>query len=206
MTITFPLDMPTDHIAEIEVIETAAVASGTSPFTFSQEVQVHQGQLMSFMVSLTPMEREDAEEWIAFFRKLNGMEGTFLLPPYHASIPRGVATGAPVVDGADQTGRELVTRGWSNGVSGILKAGDYISLGSGSATRLYSVLNDVDSDGSGDATLDIWPRLRESPADGAAISVTNPKGIFRMTSNTSRHGISNALIYTGMSFTCREAF
>lgn len=205
MTITFPLDMPTDNIASIEVMETAAVASGTSPFTFQQEVQAHQGQLMSFRVTLIPMYRAAAEEWIAFFRQLNGMEGTFLLYPYHAAIARGVATGSPAVDGDDQTGRVLATTGWSSSTSNILRKGDYISIGSGAATRLHAVMTDVDSDGSGDASLDIWPRLRETPDDEAAISVTNPKGIFRLTSNSAQHSISNALIYTGMSFTCREA-
>lgn len=206
MAIIHPISMPTTNIASIEIAESAAVASATSPFTYQQEVQVHQGQLMAFTIGLTPMRRDDAEEWISFFRQLNIMEGTFLLYPYHAATARGVATGAPVINGADQAGRELATTGWTPSTTNILRKGDYLSVGSGANTRLYAAVLDVDSDGNGDATLDIWPRLRESPADAAAITVANPKGVFRMVSNSANHGIDNALIYTGMTFTAREAF
>ncbi len=206
MSITYPLAMPTVGIESMSFAETAAVAAATSPFTFSQEVQVHQGQLLAVTITLAPMRRGDAEEWLAFFRQLNGMEGTFLLPAYHAGTARGIATGAPVVDGAAQLGRSLVTAGWTSGTSGILKAGDYFQLGSGATARLHVVMKDAASDNDGAATLDIWPRLRESPADASAIVVTNPKGLFRLASNVSNHNVNNALLYTGMTFTAREAF
>jgi hypothetical protein len=41
----------------------------------------------------------------------------------------------------------------------------------------------VNSDSSGDATLAIWPSLRETPADGTALQLANPQGLFRLSSN-----------------------
>jgi hypothetical protein len=39
------------------------------------------------------------------------------------------------------------------------------------------------SDGSGNATIDIFPRLRESPANNTALDLTSPKGLFRLSEN-----------------------
>lgn len=82
--------------------------------------------------------------------------------------------------------------------------GDYFSLGSGTAARLYKIVNDVNSDGSGNATLDFWPRLRMAPGDGDLLTVRDASGVFRLSSNTMPHNIDTALFYTGMDFVCRE--
>ena len=121
------------------------------------------------------MKREDAEQLIAFMLKLNGTYGTFTLGDPLNTSPRGVGTGTPLVNGGSQTGNSLVTDGWTSGQTGILKAGDWIQLGSGSTSRLYKILSDANSNGSGQATFDIWPNLRSSPADNAAITVSSPK-------------------------------
>lgn len=49
--------------------------------------------------------------------------------------------------------------------------------------RIYKVLNDVDSDSSGDAIIDIWPRLRESPEDSAALFLSDCKAVFKLADN-----------------------
>ena len=51
----------------------------------------------------------------------------------------------------------LITDGWTPSQTGILLTGDYIQLGTGLASRLHKVLADVNSDGGGNATFDIWP-------------------------------------------------
>lgn len=60
---------------------------------------------------------------------------------------------------------------------------DYIQLGTGANSRIYRVLNNINTDASGNATLDIWPRLRRSPTDGDAVIVSNTKGVFRLATN-----------------------
>ena len=117
---------------------------------------------------------------------------------------KGSRPARPSSRGASQTGASLITDGWTVSRTGILKAGDWIQLGSGSTARLYKVLKDANSDGSGDSTLDIWPNLRSSPADDAAITIASASGVFRLLTNDLSYQISSATHY-GITFACREA-
>ena len=150
------------------------------------------------------MLRADAEEWISFFLTLNGKQGTFLFGDPNGETARGVATGTPLVNGASQTGDLLITDGWTASQTGIMKVGDYFSLGSGSSTRLHKVIeSDVNSDGSGNATLRIWPDLRSSPNNDATLDVTAPKGTFRMLSNEMPFSLRAPNVYS-VAFAARE--
>lgn len=151
----------------------------SSPFTGEQQVQAHQGQWWEAELNLPPMKRAAAAAWIGLFMGLNFREGTVLLG-LRPSTPLGVATGTPLMNGASQTGRTIATDGWTNSVTGIVKAGDFFSLGSAGSTRLHQVVQDANSNGSGQANLEIWPRLRSSPADNAPLTFVNPKGIWRL--------------------------
>ena len=204
MAISYPLSLPNSNIARIRMVANDVVGISQSPFTAAQQVYRYTGQFWEADITLPPMKRADAEYWISFLMKLNGPYGTFLLGDPNGQTARGVATGTPVVNGANQTGNELITDGWTTSTTGILKAGDYIQLGSGSTSRLYKVLDDVNSDGSGNATLTVWPDLRTAPADNATITVSNPKGLFRLNSSQTSWDISEASIY-GMTFGAREA-
>lgn len=204
MAITYPLSLPNANIAKVRMIANDVVGVSQSPFTAAQQVYRYTGQFWEADVTLPPMKRADAEYWISFLMKLNGPYGTFLLGDPNGQTARGVATGTPLVNGGSQTGNELVTDGWTNSTTGILKAGDYIQIGTALTSRLYKVLDDVNSDGSGNATLTIWPDLRTAPADNTAITVANPKGLFRLNSAQTTWDINEAAIY-GMTFGAREA-
>jgi hypothetical protein len=205
MAITYPLALPTQTgIASVSLRANDTVGVNMSPFSARQQVYKYNSQFWEADITLPRMKREDAEYWITFLMKLNGAYGTFLLGDPAASTARGVATGSPVVNGASQTGYELITDGWTADTTGIMKAGDYIQLGSGETARLYKVLDDVDSDGSGNATLTIWPNLRSSPDDDATITVSNPKGVFRLSTNVTEFNVNEASIY-GLSFGALEA-
>lgn len=180
MAISYPIDLPSSPApVSIRIYPRAVVAVAVSPFSGTQQVYQHQGQVWQADISLPPMRLADAAPWIASLLQLNGRYGTFRLGNAAMRTPRGVATGTPLVKGAAQTGQSLITDGWTAGVTGILKAGDYIQL----EDRLYMVMVDADSDGSGNATLDIWPRLRAAPADNAAITTRNCTGLFRLVNN-----------------------
>ncbi len=205
MAITYPLSLPTNKgLAKIRLTANNVVGVSQSPFTAKQQIYKYTGQFWEAEISLPPMKRADAEYWISFLLKLNGSYGTFLLGDPNGGTARGVATGTPLVNGGSQSGNELVTDGWTNSTTGILKAGDYIQLGSDSSSQLYKVLDDVNSNGSGQATLTVWPDLRTSPADNAAITVSNAKGVFRLSSNAQAWDINEATFY-GMTFAAREA-
>jgi hypothetical protein len=188
----------------VRLVANDVVGVSQSPFTAVQQVYRYSGQFWEADITLPPMKRADAEYWISFLLKLNGPYGTFLMGDPNGATARGVATGTPLVNGAGQTGNELVTDGWTTSTTGILKAGDYIQLGTGATSRLYKVLDDVNSDGSGNATLTVWPDLRSAPADNAAITVSNTKTTFRLNSAQTSWDINEATIY-GLTFGAREA-
>lgn len=204
MSISYPVTFPSIGIRSMTIRARSVVGVAQSPFTLSQQVYKHQGQAWEAEVSLPPMKRDEAEQIASFLLKMNGQYGTFLLGDPANTAPRGVGTGTPLVKGGSQTGDSLITDGWTTSTTGILKAGDWIQLGSGSATRLHKVLDDVNSDSSGNATLTLWPSLRSSPADNAQITVTSPKGQWRLASNEIQYSIDEASVY-GITFACVEA-
>lgn len=205
MAITYPLALPTTPgIKDIEWNPRAAVASEASPYTYQAQVQAHQGQILAANVTLPPMKRAEAEKWVAWLMALNMTEGTFLLGDPDAPAPKGVATGTPLVNGAGQTGSTLSIKGLTPNITGIYKAGDKLQLGSGLTARLYTILVDADTDGSGNTTVTLWPRLRSSPADNAPIVTTAPKGLFRLTANPGWR-VDHRHVYDFGSFSCIEA-
>lgn len=111
----------------------------------------------------------------------------------------GAQGGTPLVNGAGQTAtsgwtetRTLITDGWSNSITGVLKKGDVFTIANvfavnpqskatTKALRQFTVTADADSDGSGNATFTITPAIisggpfqnvNAAPADNAAITVT----------------------------------
>ena len=91
----------------------------------------------------------------------------------------GIAGGTPFVMGGSQIGKTLVTDGWPNSVT-VLKAGDLFQV----ENSLYMNLTDASSNGSGQATLDIWPTAR-TPADNAPLVVSAPKNLWRLSKGFS---------------------
>lgn len=201
MTISYPVTLPsTPQPASFVLKPRTATALTMSPTSFRQRAYDWGGDVWQADVSLPAMKRSTAGDWLGAFAKLKGTYGTFYLPlPTGAgAAPRGIGTGTPLVNGASQTGETLITDGWTAGQTGILKAGDFFQL----ETRLYMVVTDANSDGSGNATFDIWPRLRSAPANNAALTVSGAKGIFRLAAPVDI-SIDTALVY-GISFSAME--
>lgn len=205
MAITYPLALPTaTGLRHIRIIPRARVAETRSPFTNEPEIQVNQGQWFEAEVTLPPGLRANAEQWVAFLLKLNGKEGTFLLGDPAGSAPRGAAKdtpGSPLVNGAGQLGNDLVIDGAPVSVTGYLLTGDWIQLGSGATARLYKVLDDANTDGSGNLTLTVWPELTagNQPANNDPVVVSATRGVFRLRHNAMPYDINEALFY-GIEF------
>ena len=202
MAITYPLAFPTTGVSSVRLMARNVVGSTLSPFNLKQQVVRHQGARWEADITLPPQKRAEAEVWISFFMKLYGPYGTFLLGDPNAATPRGSAgttPGTPVVNGPSQTGNERDIDGLPTSVTGYLKAGDYIQLGTGTDTQLYKVLDDVDTNASGEGTLTVWPDLRTSPTDGSAVTVSNARGLFRLNTSTKDWNIDAAGLYS-MSF------
>jgi hypothetical protein len=94
----------------------------------------------------------------------------------------GAHGGTPLTAGADQTGTSITTDGWDTSVTGILKAGDVIqfagtkeinpqSYASTGRLKHFVVQEDVNSDGSGLATIKISPAINDG-----TLNTTNQAG------------------------------
>jgi len=208
MAISYPLSLPSHTgIQSITFRMVNTVGISQSPFTYAQQAVAHAGQRWEVDVTLPPMKRADAEQWVAWLASLRGQLGTFTLGDPIGTTPRGSAAttaGTPVVNGASQTGNELAIDGLPTSATGYLKAGDYIQLGTGTGSQLYKVLDDVDTNASGEATLTIWPDLRSSPADGATVVVSDAVGLFRISTSTTDWNVNNSGFYS-MTFGAVEA-
>lgn len=148
-----------------------------SPFTGSEQTASMPGAARWIAtLSFEKLTRLESRSLEAFLVSCNGPAGRFYLWNHARENPLGVATGAPVVDGAANYGGLVASRGWTPSVSGILLAGDYIGFNG----EVKMVLADVNSGADGKASISIGPNIRIIPADGAAITTVKPQGTFRL--------------------------
>jgi hypothetical protein len=193
MAISYPLSLPqTNAIRQVELRAINAVAISRSPFTFSSQVHAYAGQMWQADITLKPMRRSDAEQWIAWLVSLRGQYGTFLLNDPLGCTPRGTATSATITGSARDSSVTVA-------MTGTLLAGDYIQLGTGTNARLHKVLQDQ----NGNGTLEIWPALRADHSSTSA-DLTSAAGLFRLSSNEQSWSVNEASIY-GITFGAMEA-
>lgn len=205
MAISYPLTLPSHTgIMSVMLRQVNAVSMQMSDFSFAQDVYRYSGQRWEATVNLPPMKKADARAWIGWLASLNGRYGTFLMGDPEAATPQGSFGGTPLVNGASQTGAELVIDGATPSQTDWAKAGDYIQIGTGTDAKLYMVLVDADSDGSGNVTLDIWPDLRSSPSDNTPVVTSSCVGKWRLNSANFSWDVNSANIY-GISFSAIEA-
>lgn len=154
----------------------SSVAQVTSAFTLQTQVQDWGGRRWSYDIALSPAQGQDGRALSAFFDALGGSAGTFLFAD--PSIEQSIG-GTLLVNGAGQTGSTLNVDGLTPSVVAF-RAGDFFSLGTGAATRLYRVVATATANSSGEAALSIVPPLRSSPGDNTALEVVSPKVLLRL--------------------------
>lgn len=210
----YPLTMPTvTGIMNISFRAINGTLVSRSPFTYKEQVQSFGAQRWEADINLPPMNRAAAETWIAWLMSLKGQHGRFFLGDPTAATPRGAARDTNTIE-VFNNGSTLVPANDTmyldtdqNSITGYLKAGDYIQLGDGDQTEvLHKVLQDVNTDSSGGATVYIWPNIRRAAHkvdNYSNIKVENTKGIFRLASSTTDWDINRAQTY-GLSFSAVE--
>jgi hypothetical protein len=193
MALSYPLNTPTNiGIANITLMAENAVAISQSPFTFQQQIVAHPGQRWSASISLPPMKRQDAENWVAFLLSLKGQVGTFLLGDPNCFAAQGSAT----------TKRNLLTfteqfnnAAWQKliagtGVTPVLTSGFTDPDGGSTAWRLqlnaganggsdYSLIRQSSGAFPDTGTRSIWLRSNTGSNQTVALVATNSN--FRVT-------------------------
>jgi len=203
MAITYPLSLPTSiGVAEIELRANNAVGVSQSPFTYKQQVVQHQGQNWEASISIPPVRKDLAEDWVAFLLALNGPVGRFYMGDPNMTTPRGSCSASDTisvtVDGNTGDSTLQINSGTS-AVTGFLLPGDYLQVGTGTGRTLHKVLQQVDLDSSGNATVDLWPYLDREVTTTYTIVHQSPTGVFRLASNVTSWSINNSSAY-GISF------
>jgi hypothetical protein len=204
---TYPLAFPSVGIKQATPRFNKVVGQNTAPGSLVAQVYEWPGERWEVDLDLPLMNRATAQVWEAWLLSLRGPVGSFLMAVIDAAQPLGAAAsnaGTPQVD-TDQAAlsRVLKIKTGLGDVTGWLKAGDWIQLGSGNATRLHRNLSDA-SLVMGKATLDIVPPLREAVADNAAIVVSGCKGKYMLSSAMVQSAIDSARRRQPVSITAVE--
>jgi hypothetical protein len=168
--------------ASIEWGYTASTQVFRSPLSKSVRTLELPGAAWFLGFSLNELPPDDAAKVRSFLLSLRGQSGRFYMHALDNPLPRGVATGTPVISGAGQSGVTLVTSGWTPSTANILREGDYFGVG----TELKMLTADANTNGSGVATLTFEPPLRSSPVNGAAIVTNKPTAVFKMNEDVLR--------------------
>jgi hypothetical protein len=189
-------------VSDLSVTFDDTVANVASPYVpaFNQTQSWPGADNWSLSFTLPKMNRWTASPWRGFMAELRGISNVFQIGDPFGLTPLGAADGAPVCNtiGTNNltSSTLLVTSGWTPNVFGQLLSGDYLQIG----YRLHMVCENVNSDSSGNATISIWPSLRESPPNATAINLVNTVGLFKLAKNSrSWHGDFTRLLQVSIS-------
>lgn len=155
-------------------------ASFRGPFNNYVQDLGRPGAAFAFTVSWPVLDDDERIVMGVFLMRIK-KAGYRTKPPVYAYTPRGVLTGVPLVNGAGQSGLTLATDGWTHTVTKIAALGDFVTLATGQLLRLTA---DANSDGGGAATLAFEPPLRAAPADNSAVTVADPRAVFKWATAT----------------------
>lgn len=195
MAITYPLTVPaTPGFTDLVFEPLTAVGVSVSDYTFSVQTYIWPGAAWRFRAQVAPAQNNaTADAWVAFLLALNGRQGTFQLGDRTRPTTRGTAAGSKQVGaGAAALSTTLPIQGGS----GSFAVGDYLQV----LSNLYRVTKVVS-----DTSVDVWPRLRAAYPAGAAITYTNPVGLFRLEKNEDMRWSVNILKHHGFALTGVES-
>lgn len=155
-----------------------------SPVTKTRQVIRRPGNLWGGFYEFAPKKTDEVRAMKAWISSMEGESGTFLGFDPTGRLPSGIADiglDTPLVDGAGQSGSSINTKGWRNNGTGLLLPGDYYQIGNtGLARQLKQVTEQVDSNGTGLATINFQTPLHASPAANDVIIFDNPVGVFNL--------------------------
>jgi hypothetical protein len=147
------------------------------------------GQKFRLRVRFPIMTRAEFAPINAFVMKQRSQMESFQYVPPTIDDALGVASGVISVNGAISAGvTSVAIDGMANSTSGVFKAGDYFRFTG--QTKVYMVMADVSSNGSGQGTLTFEPPLRANVADNAVLIYSNVDFTVGLTGDIQEFNIS----------------
>jgi hypothetical protein len=169
-----------------------------SPLNNSISTQDRDGEAWLVQIAYADIEGDRRADLLAFLFRLNGSQHRFRMHDF-SYARRGAGGGTPLVNGAGQTGKSLVVDGGPASQTDWLKAGDQIEVGS----LLHSVDADVNTDGGGNATILVSPRIFIAPNNNDAVEIDKPRNSFALNVNTiqvsTRSPTISQIAFSGVS-------
>ena len=159
-------------------------------------------QYFMFTVSMPPMNQDSAMDIFAFLQKQKGSFESFQIKiPLQNRGAEKSSTAVKVVGSHSATDSTIALDGFSASTSGVLKAGDLIKFAG--HTKVYMVQSDIDSDGSGAATVLIEPGIVTTLADNEVVTMNQPDITVYLTSEDIMYSVDRNSIFN-ISFDVRE--
>tara|TARA_B100001939_G_scaffold342085_1_gene352654 strand:- start:1558 stop:2169 length:612 start_codon:yes stop_codon:yes gene_type:complete len=145
-------------------------------------------QRFGFTASIITAKRSDVYgELMAFIMKQRSAKENFTIIPPELKNARGNVSGTVLVNGAHSVGDTTID---IDGMSGTLKAGDYVSFAS--HTKVYMVVADATADVSNEATITIEPPLINALANNEAVTYDNVAFTVYLTNDIQEFGAVGA--------------
>ncbi len=147
------------------------------------------GQRFRLRLRFPIMTRTEFAPINAFVMKQRSQMESFTYSPPTISSALGVASGVISVNGAILAGvTSVAIDGLANSTSGVFKAGDYFRFTG--QTKVYMVMADVSSNGSGQGTLTFEPPLRANVSDNAVLIYSSVDFTVGLTGDIQEFNIS----------------
>ena len=147
------------------------------------------GQKFRLRLRFPVMTRTEFAPILAFIMKQRSQMESFQYTPPSVDDALGVASGVISVNGAISAGvTSVAIDGMANSTSGVFKAGDFFRFTGQS--KVYMIVADVSSNGSGQGTLTFEPPLRANVADNAVLIYSNVDFTVGLTGDIQEFNIS----------------
>jgi len=168
MSGTFP-STPTTKSVSISSQQNTIVSTTASGRRQARQID---GQRFKLILSFPVMTRSEFAPILAFIMKQRSQLESFQYTPATMASTNGVASGVISVNGAVSAGATSCTiDGMANSTTGVFKAGDFFRFTG--QNKVYMIVADVNSNGSGAGTLTFEPPLRANVSDNAVLIYNN---------------------------------
>lgn len=172
---------PTDP--EFQAINLESSHSNLMSETVSGRMQIRTigGQRWSFTAKYNPMTRAEFQPVFAFVMSQQGRLGTFTITPPVIGDASGDVSGTALVNATTAAGATSVS---IDGITGMIKAGDFIKFASHS--KVYMVT----ADRAGSGSVSIEPPLASGVTDNEAVTYDGVSFTMRLSNDIQAFSLS----------------
>ena len=173
---------------EFQAINIESKHSNVKSETVSGRMQVRTlgGQRWSFTAKYNPMTRTEFNPVYAFVISQQGMLGTFTITPPVVGSTAGSVTGTMLANGAASIGATSIS---IDGISGTLKAGDFLKFSGHSKVYMLT------ADRAGSGAMTIEPPLVAAVSDNEAITYNSVPFTMRLANDIQTYSLSSNEYY-----------